>query len=278
MRHRFVFQRRYCGGVQAVLFDWAGTVVDYGSRAPAGVFVEVYRRHGVDLSLDEARQPMGLEKRDHIAALAALPGVAARWQAANGSPLGEADIDRMYDEFLPLQLACLAQHADLVPGTLGLIAACRERGIKIGSSTGYARVLMNVLAKEAAERGFEPDAIVCADEVPEGRPAPWMCLANAQQLGVYPMEAIVVVDDTAPGIEAGLSAGMWSVGVALSGNEMGLSRAEVDALSPDDRKHRLDRARQRLYRSGAHYVIDTVADLLPVLNAIEHRMQCGERP
>lgn len=278
MRNRFLYQRRYCGAVQAILFDWAGTVVDYGSRAPAGVFVEVYRRHGVAIGIDEARVPMGLEKRDHIAAIAALPGVAARWQNANGAALGEADIDRMYDEFLPLQLECLPRFADLIPGTLGLLAACRERGIKIGSSTGYARSLMNVLAVEASERGFVPDAIVCADEVPQGRPAPWMCLANAERLGVWPMESIVTVDDTAPGIEAGLSAGMWAVGVALSGNEMGLSREEVAALSADERRERLSHARQRLYHAGAHYVIDTVADLLPVLGDIEHRMLSGGKP
>ena len=202
MRDGYLFKRRYCGAVKALIVDWAGTVIDFGSRAPAGVFVDVYQRHGVEISAAEARAPMGMEKRDHIAAIAAMPGVAERWQRANGSELSAADIDRMYDEFLPLQLECLPRYADLIPGTLGIVAACRARGIKIGSSTGYARALMDVVAAEAKQRGFTPEAIVCADDVPQGRPAPWMCFANLQQLGVWPVESAIKIDDTAPGIDA----------------------------------------------------------------------------
>jgi len=278
VREGYLYQRRYCGSVKALIVDWAGTVIDYGSRAPAGVFVEVYKRHGVAISIAEARIPMGMEKRDHIQALAEMPGVAARWVEANGTPITAADIDGMYDEFLPLQLECLPQHADLIPGTLGIVATCRARGIKIGSSTGYARVLMNVVAAEAKKRGFAPDAIVCADDVPQGRPAPWMCFANLQQLGVWPVESAIKLDDTAPGIEAGLNAGMWAVGVAESGNEMGLSRAELAALSPAEHNARIHRAYDRLYRAGAHYVINSIADLLPVLESIERRLEAGDRP
>lgn len=278
MRDGYLHQRRYCGTIKAIIVDWAGTVVDYGSRAPAGVFVEVFRRQGVAITIEEARVPMGMEKRDHIQALLAMPAVAERWVRAHDAESTAADIDRMYDEFLPLQLECLPQYADLIPGTLGIVAACRGRGMKIGSSTGYSRTLMDVLVPEARRRGFEPEAVVCADDVPAGRPAPWMCLANLQRLGVWPVEAAIVVDDTAPGIEAGLNAGMWTVGVAESGNEMGLSREEVAALSPAEHHLRVRRAYERLYRAGAHYVINSIADLLPVIESIERRLEAGEKP
>lgn len=269
--------RRYRCKVKAVLFDWAGTVIDYGSRAPAGVFVEVYKRHGVEISLDEARAPMGMEKRAHIATIAGMPGIAERWRKANGSALGDADIDRMYDEFLPLQLACLPSYSNLIPGTLDTVAALRARGIKVGTSTGYARKLMEVVEAEARRRGFVPDAIVCADDVPLGRPAPWMCFENAKQLGVWPMQACAIVDDTIPGIEAGLNAGMWSIGVVKTGNEIGLSEAEVGALSPAEYESRMKRGRERLLQAGAHFVIDGVANLLPVIDEIEARLAAGER-
>ena len=45
--------------LQAVVFDWAGTVIDFGSQAPMGAFVELFRRHGVEIGIDEARVPGG---------------------------------------------------------------------------------------------------------------------------------------------------------------------------------------------------------------------------
>jgi phosphonoacetaldehyde hydrolase len=269
---------RYRGKIKAVIFDWAGTVIDYGSRAPAGVFLQVYKRHGVDITLDEARGPMGMEKRAHISTIAAMPGVAARWRKANDTDLGEADIDRMYDEFLPLQLACLPSYSELIPGTLETAAALRARGVKIGTSTGYSRKLMDVVEAEARRRGFVPDAVVCADDVPAGRPAPWMCLENARRLDVWPMAACVKVDDTTPGIEAGVNAGMWTVAVVKTGNEIGLTEEEVDSLPAHERERRLSRGRERMLAAGAHFAIDGVADLLPVIDEIEALLASGERP
>ena len=79
--------------VEAVIFDWAGTVVDYGSRAPASAFVEVFRRHDVAITVAEARGPMGSEKRAHVAALLADPGIAKRFQDSHGHAPADADID-----------------------------------------------------------------------------------------------------------------------------------------------------------------------------------------
>jgi phosphonoacetaldehyde hydrolase len=270
--------RPFAGPVRAIVFDWAGTLVDYGSRAPAGVFVEVFKRHGVVITLDEARGPMGMEKRAHIESLTGLPAIQDRWRQANGRAVSQRDIDDMYQEFLPLQRECLPQYADLVPGTVEVIDRCRKRGIKIGTSTGYARTLMDVLVLEAARRGFTADAVVTADEVPRARPAPWMCFENAKRLGVWPTEAMVVVDDTVPGLEAGLGAGMWTVGVAKSGNELGLSLEEVESLAAADCQRRLDVAYGRLFHCGAHYVVDSVADLLPVIDDIDARLARGEKP
>lgn len=266
------------GRIRAVIFDWAGTIVDHGSCAPAGVFVEVYRRHGVDITLAEARAPMGMEKRAHIAAIAAMPGVHDRWRQANGAALCEADIDRMYEEFLPLQLACLPQYSDLIPGVLDTTPDLRRRGIRIGTSTGYSRRLTEIVATEARRRGFVPDAVVCADDVSAGRPAPWMCFENMKRLDVWPPKACVVVDDTIPGIVAGLNAGMWSVGVVKTGNEIGLSEAELRLLPPLEIAKRVAHGSQRLLGAGAHFTVDGVADLMPVIDQIEARLARGERP
>jgi phosphonoacetaldehyde hydrolase len=271
-------RRGYRGKLQALVLDWAGTLVDHGSCAPAAVFVEVFRRVGVPITTAEARGPMGMAKRAHIEAVLADPDVAARWQERHGRVSTTADVDVLYADFLPLQMACIAEHAELIPGVLPVIEACRRRGLKIGTSTGYVRSVMDVILDEARRQGFVPDAMVCTDDVPAGRPAPWMCWENARRLNVFPAAAFVKIDDTPVGIEAGLNAGMWAVGVARTGNETGLSLGDLAALPAAERDERLKRAYQRLTASGAHYVIDGVANLLPVLDEIEARLAAGERP
>jgi phosphonoacetaldehyde hydrolase len=274
----FIFRRSYRGPVQALIVDWAGTIVDYGCYAPAMVFVQVFAERGVELSLSQARIPMGTEKKEHIRQLLALEEVAEGWREAHGHAPTENDIEALYQAFIPQQIACLADYANLIPGTREILAELRGGGIKIGSSTGYNRAMLEVLLKEAAARGLSIESNVSASEVPAGRPAPWMCFPNAQQLGVYPMAACVKVGDTVPDIEEGLNAGMWTVGVAKTGNEMGLLPEVIAALSPEDYQKRLAAARARLGMAGAHYVVESITDLGPVVAEIGARLRAGEGP
>ncbi|MBF0107003.1 MAG: phosphonoacetaldehyde hydrolase [Deltaproteobacteria bacterium] len=274
----FNYQRQYRGPLKAILLDWAGTTMDYGCFAPAVVFVEVYKRKGVPITIEQARIPMGAHKRVHIQQIAQLEDVANRWKQVHGRAVSEQDIDDMFKEFIPLQLQCLADYADLIPGTLEAVAAFRKMGLKIGSTTGYTGDMMALLANEAKKRGYVPDSTVCATQVPAGRPEPWMCVQNAMNLKIFPMEALVKVGDTLPDIDEGLNCGMWTIGLAKTGNEMGLTLAQIEALEPDVRQRKLARAYTRMYQTGAHYVVDSIADCLPVLHDINNRLARGERP
>ncbi len=274
----FCFQRSYRGQLKAVLLDWAGTTMDYGCYAPAVVFAEIYKRFGVEISMGEAREPMGAHKRVHILQISQQDGVRSRWTSVHGVPPTEEDVDRMFAEFVPAQLKVLAEYADLIPGTLDACRNFRERGLKIGSTTGYTQEMMDLLYREAADRGYAPDSSVCASEVPAGRPEPWMCLKNAMNLGIYPMEACVKVGDTMPDILEGLNAGMWTIGLAMTGNEVGLNEAEIAALDPAILERKRARAYARLAQAGAHYVADGISDVPPLLDAINARLACGERP
>ncbi len=266
------------GPVKAVILDWAGTIVDHGSIAPVMAFIETFRLRGVGISLQEARMPMGMPKCEHIRAITKMPMVAALWKSVHGRPPSEADVLAMYEDFIPLQVKVLADYADPIPGAVETIAKLRERGIKIGSTTGYNRRMMDVLAPAAARHGIQPDSIVCVDDVPAGRPEPWMALRSAMELRAYPPALVVKVGDTVPDIEEGLNAGMWTVAVALTGNELGLSAAELAALSPDEVETRRERAHLRLADAGAHYVIDGIWSLPQVLDDIEERLADGELP
>ncbi|MBU4480564.1 phosphonoacetaldehyde hydrolase [Patescibacteria group bacterium] len=274
----FYYQRSYRGPLKAVLLDWAGTTMDYGCYAPAVVFIEVYKRQGVPISIDEARAPMGAHKKVHIRKISQAASVSQRWQEAHGRKPNEDDVEAMFQEFIPLQLNCLADYADLIPGTLEAVADFRKRGLKIGSTTGYIGDMMKLLLSEAKKRGYEPDSTVCATDVPAGRPEPWMCLQNAMNLGVYPMEALVKVDDTLPGIEEGLNAGMWTIGVAKTGNELGLSEQEANMLAPDEMAARLEKAYARMYAAGANFVVDGLGDVPPIIAQINQLLAQGARP
>ncbi|MDR3621399.1 MAG: phosphonoacetaldehyde hydrolase [Paludisphaera borealis] len=255
--------------IRAILFDWAGTTIDHGSRAPVEVFVEVFRRIGIDVSTAEVRGPMGKAKREHIAALLALPRIADSWRERHDRTPTETDVDRLYADFLPLQREVLARHCEVIPGVPEVVSECRRRGIRIGSTTGYTRALMDVVAPLARDGGYDPEVIVCSDDVPRGRPAPWMNFRAAEGLDVFPMSSVLVVDDTAPGIEAGRFAGAGTVAVTRTGNCLGLSQDEAASADAAELATRLDAASAEFRRIGAHYVIETVADLLSVLDDLE---------
>jgi phosphonoacetaldehyde hydrolase len=274
----FTYSRSCRGPVQAVLLDWAGTTIDFGCIAPAVVFARVFERQGVPITMAEARAPMGAHKRVHIQKITQLEAVRRRWQETHDRLPDERDVDAMFADFVPLQLECLSTYSALIPGTLEAVGQLRARGIRIGSTTGYTTEMTAINLRDAARQGYAPDSTVSAPEMPAGRPYPFMCLQNAINLQVDCVQACVKVDDTIPGVEEGLNAGMWSVGLAVSGNEVGLSLADWEALSEDERQVRRERAFRRMLQSGAHYVVDTVAELMPCIDEIEARLRRGERP
>lgn len=274
----FRYQRNYRGPIQAVLLDWAGTTMDYGCMAPAVVFIEVFKRKGVPITMEEARAPMGAHKRVHIQRITQLSTVRKRWTEKHGKAPTDADVESMFKEFVPLQVKVLTEYSALIPGALETVKKLRKRGYKIGSTTGYTTEMMAVNLRDAAKQGYKPDSTVCASDVPQGRPYPYMCLQNVINLGVSPVEACVKIDDTRPGVEEGLNAGMWTIGLAMSGNEIGLPLAELKKLDREDRKRRREAAYGRMYQSGAHYVVDSIADIMPCLDDIEARLKRGERP
>lgn len=274
----FRYQRSYRGTIQAVILDWAGTAVDYGSFAPTAVFLRLFKSMGVEISAEDARSGMGLMKKDHLRTILSREAVSRTWIAAFNRPYQESDIDNLFDNFIPMQLSVLEDYATPIPGLHEVTGLLRERGIKIGSTTGYIRSMMDILAPKASEQGYQPDCIVCPDEVPAGRPYPWMCYQNAQKMGVYPMSAMVKVGDTLVDMEEGLNAGMWTVGLSLSGNLLGLTEAEVEAMSTEKRAIENQRAAQRLYQAGAHYVVDGIWDLPSALDKISSQIERGEMP
>ncbi len=241
-------RKRYRGKLQAVILDWAGTTVDYGSLSPIRAMQYVFRQRGIEVSDDEVRRDMGLLKKDHIRSLLRLARVREAWQQHSGRPPEESDVEQLYAEFQPIQLARLDRDSDVIPGVTEALERMRRRGLKIGSTTGYTRPMLEVLLKRAATQGYAPDCSLVPDDVGGGRPLPWMCYEIAVRLKVFPLESFVKVGDTIVDTEEGLNAGMWTVGVVRTGNMVGLTQAEFAALSTAEQARRLQAGRERLMK------------------------------
>lgn len=267
-----------CKHLKAVILDWAGTTIDHGSRAPAIVFQQIFQRLRVNVTEAQAREPMGMAKRDHIAAIAAMPSVAEAWQVKFDRTCSEDDIDAMYADFLPLQKETLHDHCGIIAGVSEAVARCRSLGLKIGSSTGYTRELMEIVTAAARRQGYEPDCVLCAEDAPRGRPAPFLLYEAAKRLDVYPLWNVVKVDDTPVGIEAGRNAGCWTVGVTRTGNLLGLSVDEAAAMPAEELRRRCDEAARKLTSAGAHFIIDSVADLPEIILEIDRQLERGKLP
>jgi phosphonoacetaldehyde hydrolase len=247
-----------------VIFDWAGTVVDFGCEAPVKALLEAFDREGVRLAEETARRDMGKSKSDHVAALLADPAVAQAWQVSHGRVPLPSDIDLMMTHLEPLMRARAAQAAMLIPGALETFRQLRALGIRVASSTGYTRDMLAPVRASAQAQGYDPEHVVCAGETPIGRPSPLMIYKACAELGVWPLSRVVKVDDAEAGVAEGKAAGAFTVGVA-SGNALGLSRDALLALPPAARTARIDGACERLRRAGADVAIESVADLLPAL-------------
>jgi phosphonoacetaldehyde hydrolase len=261
--------------IPAVIFDWAGTTVDFGCRAPVEAIREAFASFDVPLSAEEARGHMGLPKLEHIRATCADAAVAARWAAKYGARPTDADVERIYTSFLPMQLAAIERYSRVIPGVAPLVAHLRARGVRVGSTTGYTREMLDVVMKRAACEGYAPEASVTPEEAGLGRPAPLMCYLNAVRLRAYPLRDCVKIGDTVSDIEEGRNAGMWTIGIAVTGNEVGLSEEEWKALGGEERERRAEGARRRLLDAGADFVADRVGECEGVIEEIERGLTLG---
>lgn len=264
--------------LQAAILDWAGTVVDFGSFAPTQIFVEAFAEFDVEVSIDEARGPMGMGKWDHIRTLCDVPEIAERYRKVFGRTPTDDDVTAIYERFMPLQIEKIAVHSALIPGALDTLTGLRKDGLKIGSCSGYPKVVMDKVVELAARNGYVADHVVATDETPNGRPWPAQALANVIALGIDDVAACVKVDDTVPGILEGRRAGMWTVALVCSGNALGLTWEQYQALSAE----KLEQERKRIHTlfegSRPHYLIDTINELPEVVADINRRLAKGEMP
>ena len=264
--------------VAAVLFDWAGTMIDFGSCAPVLAMQQVLAAERLPTDEATIRRYMGMAKREHITAILSEPEVAAQWRAAQGSGWSEADVDRIMIALEPAMRASAAMCGTLIPGAATMFAGLVERGIKVGSTTGYTRTMMEPILSAARAQGYDPAVTVCAGETELGRPAPLMLWRAMAMLGAWPGRACIAVDDAPVGIAAGVNAGVWTVGIAGSGNGVGLTAEDFAALEAAEQARRMAPVIAEFKAVGADFVIATVAEMPQVIAAVEAALATGRLP
>ena len=277
----YKYFRRYTGPLRACILDWSGTTADKYVIAPAVVFKAVFEKHGVPITMKESRLPMGLRKDLHIKAITEIPEVKMRWKDVHGDYPTQQNIDEMFADFVPMQINNLGEYSQLIPGVRESVNRLQtEYKLKIGVTTGFTRPMVDVLMEAAAAQGFTPDCTVAGDEVEHGaRPKPFMVYKNLDKLDVHPIEAVVKVDDTVGGVGEGLEAGCWTVGVSRYSNYMDIdSLSHENTLSKKEIERRHTISKDILKKTGAHYVIDTIADMPYIVDDINHKLRSGKTP
>ena len=257
-----------------VIFDWAGTMVDFGCEAPVTALIEAFRREGVALDAHVARRDMGIAKIDHVRNLLRESEVTPAWRVAKGRSSDESDVDILMGHLGPLMRGHAAAASALIAGARQTFDGLRGLGIRVASSTGYTRDMMEPVLAQAAAQGYTPELVVCAGETPRGRPTPLMIYKTCVDLGVWPLSRVVKVDDAEAGIAEGKAAGAFTVGVA-SGNALGLPLKTLQAMPASEQTARLAAAREVLLAAGADLAIDSVADLLPALEGATANLSRG---
>lgn len=256
--------------IEGVIFDWAGTTVDFGCFAPVNVFLEIFKDAGVEVTLDEAREPMGMLKIDHIRAMLQMPRIHAKWQEVHGQVFTEEDVNRLYEQFEHQLMISLAEYTTPIQGVLETVEWLRANNIKIGSTTGYTKEMMRVVVPEAKKKGYAPDYLVTPTDLGDvGRPYPYMVFENMRQLQLSDVKRVVKVGDTASDIKEALHAGVWAVGIIIGSSEMGVSEEEFQQLSAEQQQQLIEKTRVKFESYGAHYTIETMQNLPQILEEIE---------
>lgn len=255
--------------IQAVIFDWAGTTIDYGSRAPIVAFQQAFANVGIGITEEEIRQDMGLDKYTHIHKIINLPVVQNDWQARFQVLPSNDDCDRIYRDFKSILLASLADFAQLKPGMTQVIDYLNEHHIAYGTTTGYDAEMLALVLPIAAKQGYQPAVNITSEQTNGiGRPAPAMLELASDQLEIKDPTSVMKVGDSINDILEGQNADAISVGIVDGSNLMGLSQIEFDALPLVDQTALRSKVAAQYEKVGADHILQSMSELPALIDSI----------
>ena len=251
---------------EAVIFDWAGTTVDYGCFAPVQAFMEIFKEYGITPTMEETRKPMGMLKWDHIKTMLSMERIRDEFKRIHGRDFTDKDVDEMHEKFAASLMKILDQFSDPKDYVVETVAKLREAGLKIGSTTGYTDAMMDIVTKEAAKDGYEPDCWFSPDSTGHmGRPYPYMIFKNMEALQITGVDKVMKVGDTLSDIREGKNAGVFTVGIIEGSSEMGLTKAEYEALTAEEKEAKVQAVTKRYMDAGADAVVQDIRGVLELI-------------
>lgn len=258
--------------IECVILDWAGTTVDFGCFAPVNAFIKAFEEISVDISTTEVRIPMGMAKIEHVRQLLRMERINNEFKKVHGRDWTEDDVVSLNRSFEKYLFATLTDYTTPIPRVIETVDVLRKKGLKIGSTTGYTRAMMNIVEPSAKAKGYFPDNCITPDGLPKGRPAPFMIYRNMIDLNVQDTDCIVKIGDTIEDIREGLNAKVWSIGVVIGSNELGLTEADVNTISKSELQEKMTMVRTKMTEVGAHFVIDTFDELPKIIEQINSKL------
>ena len=266
--------------LKAVILDLSGTIVDIHVLSPAIGFVKVFEKYGINVTMEEAREPMGLKKEIHLKQMLEMPRILDQWMTNKKYTPDHKDIDLLYKDLEDIQKKLLPKYCTLTPGTANSLGILRHNhDMKFGVTSGFNRELVDIILYEAAKQGVKIHSSVASDEVEHSRPFADMTAKNQQLLGIDHPGHLVKVDDTIPGIQEGLNNESWTVGVFAYSNSTGIDSLEQWAMMYDDEKRsRLMNARDMLEQANPHFIVPDITYLPWVVGQINGRLKHGLLP
>ncbi len=265
--------------IKLVILDNSGTTNDCGVYAPAVVFRRLFKKYGIEISMAEARLPMGLFKKDHIRAILQMDRISAEFKRVYKRDWTEKDVEKMFEDFVPMQMKCLTEYAGLIPGVTYTVDLVRKKfNVIIGSTTGFNKEMNELLLQEAKKQGYHPDVYTSSSQVKKGRPYGYMVEENMRQAGVKDPDEVLKVDDTCAGMQEGKAMKVWTLGLSATGNYVGKNWEELTNTPGNTLQEEMCSAEKKLYRAGADYVAPNINSLPEIIEIINKRLAVGDKP
>lgn len=256
--------------IEAVIFDWAGTTVDYGCFAPVQAFKNAFNAYGLKPTNDQIREPMGKLKIDHIKTMLEMSSINQEFIKKYNREFNDIDVNNIYELFEKSLMSQIVNHTKIKPYVLETVTKLKELGIKIGSTTGYTDMMMEPVLSSAKRQGYEPDCWYSPDSTNNiGRPYPYMIFKNMETLNISSVRNVIKVGDTISDIQEGVNAGVTVVGIIEGSSLLGLNEKEFKSLNEHERIRVVERVKEAYLMAGADFVINNLSELIEIIKEVE---------